>query len=330
MKNILVTGGTGYIGSHMVLALIERGFNPIVLDNLSRSDDSNLTRITKLTGKKVEFIQADLRYDLGNLRINEPIDAIVHFAALKAVGESVEKPLEYYNNNVGGTINLLRWAHNQNIKNFIFSSTAAVYGTPLVAEVKEDSPLHPESPYGFSKLFSEQIIKDCNKAWGLNSVVLRYFNVGGNHDDGLIGDTDKNSNNIIPRIMTSHLGLNNFELQIFGNDYETRDGTCIRDYIHVVDLIDAHVKAIEYLDKNSGHHVYNLGTKQGTTVMEIVKSFEKVTGEKLKYTIAPRRAGDAVAICANSDKALKQLGWKAERNIDDMISSSWKWYKSMA
>lgn len=326
-KKILVTGGAGYIGSHMVWELINRGYEPIVLDNFSNSTDKNFKIIEEKTGKKIKVIDADLKKGISDLKI-EKIDAIVHFAALKAVGESVLKPLEYYENNVYGSINLLKWARDNAVRKFIFSSTAAVYGNPKTNLVNEESETKPESPYGKSKLMMEEIIKDCNKAFGLNSCILRYFNVAGNEESGVIGDLQAHPQNLIPAIIMSHLKLIDTKMKVFGNDYPTRDGTGVRDYIHVLDLIDAHIKALEFLDTNEGSHIYNLGTGKGLTVLEIIKTFEKVTGEKLVYEIVDRRPGDVASITTDSSKAKKELGWEAKLNVDEMIESMWKWYES--
>lgn len=325
MKNILVTGGAGYIGSHMVLALINEGYNPIIIDNFANSTNQNLETISKITGKALKVIKHNLQDEMENINLPE-ISAVVHFAALKAVGESVLKPLEYYRNNTLGTLNLINFCNKCNIKNIIFSSTAAVYGNPKEPVVSETTPLNAESPYAWSKIFSEQLIKDSAKVFGLNAIILRYFNVAGNISDGSIGDTQLNCQNLIPSVILSHLGIRKTKLQVFGRDYPTLDGTGVRDYIHVEDLIDAHIKSLKYLETNSGVSIFNLGTGNGFSVLEILKTFEKVTGEKLDYTFAERREGDIATISTNSSLAKDVLGWKASRTLEEMISSSWKWY----
>ena len=326
MKKILVTGGAGYIGSHMVWELIKRGYEPIVVDNFSNSSDRNLTTIEKKTRRKIQTINLDLKGGLNDLNIH--CDAIIHFAALKAVGESVLLPLEYYENNVYGSINLLKLARDNGVKKFIFSSTAAVYGNSKIEQVNEETETNPESPYGRSKLMVEEIIKDCNKAFGLNSCILRYFNVAGNEETGAIGDLQAHPQNLIPAMIMSHLKLIDTKMKVFGNDYPTPDGTGVRDYIHVLDLIDAHIKALEFLETNNGSHIFNLGTGTGLSVLQIIKGFEEVTGEKLDYEIVGRRVGDVATITTDATKAKKLLGWEAKLNVNEMIESMWKWYNT--
>jgi len=326
-KNILVCGGAGYIGSHMIISLIESGYNPIVLDNFSKSSRENINTIQKEMDFDIKIIEHDVTNSLSKLDIDEEIEAIINFSALKAVGESVEKPLEYYSNNIEGTLNLLKWATMRNIKKFIFSSTAAIYGNPEVEKVNELTPPNPLSPYAWSKYISEQILRDSFKALGINSVCLRYFNVAGNSLDGSIGELSKESLNLLPSILLSHLGIRPFKFKIFGNDYPTRDGTGIRDYIHVLDLVKAHLNALEYLDKKAGSFLFNLGTGNGTSVKEIINAFQKVTGEKLDFEIAPRRDGDPAICLADSSLAKQELNWEASLDIESMISSMWKWYK---
>ncbi len=326
MKNILVIGGAGYIGSHMVLELLNSGYNPIVLDNFRYSTRQNLEAIEKITGKQIQIIEKDIRDDLSDLNPGD-IDAAIHFAALKAVGKSVEKPLECYENNVGGSINVLKYLRDNKVKKIIFSSTAAVYGLNDKNPITEDFPLKPTSPYANSKVFVENIIKDSVAAYGLNAVILRYFNVAGCIDSGEIGDTQINVQNLIPSIMLSHLGIRPTNLKVFGTDYPTKDGTGIRDYIHVMDLVKGHLKALEHLENNDGYFTYNLGSGKGYSVMEIINTFEKVTGEKLNYETVDRRPGDVVEQYCDSSLAKKELGWEAEKNLEDMISSMWKWYK---
>lgn len=324
MKNILVTGGAGYIGSHMVNSLIQDGYNPIVLENFSNSGGNNLKSLEEKLGKKIQVIEADLR-NLSDLKL-EDIDAVIHFAALKAVGDSVEEPLKYYENNVYGTINLLNLMKNNNIKKLIFSSTAAVYESSD-SPIAENGELNPVSPYGWSKLMSEQIIKDAYKAFGINSVILRYFNVAGNEENGLIGEEAKDPKNLIPAMLMSYLGYKKMKMQVFGSDYPTRDGTCVRDYIHVLDLVDAHSKALEFLNNNNGAFTFNLGTGEGYTVLEIIKAFEKVAEDKLDYEVVARRPGDSVSVTTDPSSAKQSLHWTPTRSVDEMIESSLKWYR---
>lgn len=327
MKNILVTGGAGYIGSHMVLELVNKGYTPVILDNFSNSTRQNIFTIEKITGAKLEVVEWDLKTPLDSIKLPK-IDCIVHFGALKAVGESVEKPIEYYRNNVTGSINLISYAKKKEIKNIVFSSTAAVYGNPPTKQVNEDTPTNPVSPYAFSKLMIERVLNDSSLAYGLNVVVFRYFNVAGNVENGLIGDTQLTCQNLIPSIILSHLGIRKTELNVYGNDYPTRDGTGVRDYIHVLDLIDAHIRAIDFLEENAGFHQFNLGTGKGFSVLEIINKFEEISKQKVKYKVVERRPGDISQITTDSSKALKTLGWKAKRDLCEMIESSYKWYKS--
>lgn len=326
MKNILVTGGAGYIGSHMVLELIKNGYTPIVIDNLSRSNKKNLESIEKFCGTEIKFINKDLTKPIDDLEL-ENIDGIIHFAAYKYVGESVKNPLLYYKNNVVGLINLLDWAQKNKIDKFIFSSSCSVYGTPVTNIVDEESEIKPESPYGDSKAICERILKNYSNATNTKIAVLRYFNVAGNSTAPLIGDLDLNPQTLLPSIVTAFLGIKEFKFTLFGIDYPTKDGSCIRDYIHVQDLVDAHLKSLEYLNSHSGVNIFNLGNGIGTSVLEIIKSFEQITGKKLDYNIAPRRSGDAVAIYSNPQKAKTELGWVTKKDINEMIRSTLEWYK---
>lgn len=325
MRKILVSGGAGYIGSHMVKLLLENDYGVTVLDNFSNSSLNNLNKVKELTNKDIEIVDQDLTKAI---QIDRDFDAIIHFGALKAVGESVANPLLYYKNNVFGTINLLDFAREKQIKNFIFSSTAAVYGNSAGERVSEEATTNPESPYGWSKLMSEQILRDSFKAFGLNSVVLRYFNVAGNIPDGSIGDEQQNPQNLIPAIIMSYLGYRDLKLQVFGNDYNTKDGTGVRDYIHVLDLVDAHLKALEFLERNSGTEIFNLGTGNGYSVLEIIKTCEKVIGDKIDYEIVERRPGDVATVTTDTSKAFKSLKWGATKNVEDMVQSAWLWYKN--
>lgn len=328
MQNIIVTGGAGYIGSHMVYLLLKSGFKPIIIDNLSNSSGKNLKVLEKMFSTKIDFYNIDLtnQEELLTLKL-ENIDAIIHFAAKKAVGESVEQPLEYYRNNVGGTLNLLEWAKANSVNKIVFSSTAAVYGLTDDKPLTEEYTPDPESPYAWTKYMVEQILKDSYKAFGISSVIFRYFNLAGNLETGEIGEEAENPQNLIPALMMSHLGLRPMKLKVFGTDYPTRDGTGVRDYIHVLDLVEGHLAGLDYLEKNSGSFLFNLGTGKGTTVLEVIKAFENVTKQKLDYEVAPRRAGDVVFSTCDASKAKKELSWEAKRNIEEMIESMWKWYK---
>ena len=326
---ILVTGGAGYIGSHTCVELLQHGYQVVVLDNLSNSNMESLHRIQMITGKNVTFYQGDIADStlLDEIFTNHPIDVCIHFAGLKAVGESVEKPIEYYKNNVAGTISLIESMRKHNVKNIIFSSSATVYGDPAEIPITESCPKAPcTNPYGWTKSMLEQIFMDLQKAdpaW--NIILLRYFNPIGAHKSGLIGE-DPNGipNNLMPYVTQVASGKLK-ELGIFGNDYDTPDGTGVRDYIHVVDLANGHVKALDKIKENCGLEIYNLGTGNGYSVLNIVESFEKATGVKVPYQIKPRRAGDIATCYCNPAKAEKELGWKAQYDIVDMCKDAWNW-----
>ena len=329
---ILVTGGTGYIGSHTVVELQKEGHDVVILDNLSNSDKKVVDRIEKITGVRPGFYEADLldKDSIDAIFDSEAIEAVIHFAGLKAVGESVEIPLKYYENNIGGTINLLKSMEEHGCKNIIFSSSATVYGTPAFVPITEECPKGTcTNPYGWTKSMIEQIMSDLcvpDREW--NVVLLRYFNPIGAHESGTIGDNPNGiPNNLMPYVTQVAVGRLK-ELGVFGNDYDTHDGTGVRDYIHVVDLALGHVKALKKLAKGSGLSVYNLGTGQGYSVLDIVKNFEEATGVKIPYVIKPRRAGDIDICYADSSKAQKELGWKAERGIKEMCADSWRWQKN--
>jgi UDP-glucose 4-epimerase len=333
---ILVTGGTGYIGSHTVIELLKKGYTPVIADNLSNSRIEVLGAIEKITGKKVSFIEADLC----NLnRVNEifgdyKIDATIHFAAFKAVGESVEDPLRYYSNNLISLINLLEIYTNNGLNNFVFSSSCSVYGQSDMLPVNEDTLLgKAESPYGFTKQIGERIVEDVTKAKGIKAISLRYFNPAGAHDSALIGEYPlQPPNNLVPVITQTAIGKRH-SVTVFGNDYNTPDGTCIRDYIHVTDIAKAHIAAIERMTNNKSknkYEVFNLGRGEGNTVLEVIKAFEKSTGKKLNYEIGPRREGDVEKVFADTSRAENELLWKCEYNLDDIMSSAWKWEKHLA
>jgi len=332
MKHILVTGGLGYIGSHTVVELITNGYQPVIIDNLSNTNRDVLERIEKISGRKTPFYEADVRnQDVLNQIINEyPVDGIIHFAAYKAVGESVQEPLKYYQNNIGGLMSLIDVMKDNGIKNIVFSSSCTVYGEPDISPVNETSPVKKaNSPYGNTKQVGEEILSDCQF---LNTVALRYFNPIGAHPTALIGELPLGvPNNLVPFITQTAIGLRQ-ELTVFGSDYNTKDGTCVRDYIHVVDLAKAHVKALDYIDNHPDNkfEVFNIGTGNGFTVLEIIKAFEDVNHVTLNYSIGNRRAGDVEKVWANTDKAKNILGWEAELTLEDMVKTSWNWQKSLA
>ena len=321
---ILVTGGIGYIGSHTVVELLNNDYEVIIVDNLINSKIEVIDKIKKLTNKDFTFIKGDVcDYELmSNIFDNNKIDAVIHFAGLKAVGESVEKPLEYYANNVGSTINLIKVMQEHNCKNIVFSSSATVYGTPKTVPIKEDFPLSTTNPYGTTKLINEWILSDVYKADnGWKVTLLRYFNPIGAEKSGLLGEDPKDTpNNLMPYIVRVAIGKLN-HLNVFGNDYPTHDGTGVRDYIHVVDLAKGHVKALE--NNGQGLFIYNLGTGKGYSVLDLVNTFEKVNNVHIPYKITERRAGDVAQCYANPSKAKKEMGWEAEFNIEDMCKDSY-------
>lgn len=325
---ILVTGGAGYIGSHTVVELQNAGMDVLVLDNLSNASIEALERVTRITGKTVPFVQGDIldKALLQKIFSENRIDAVIHFAGLKAVGESVTQPLRYYENNVTGTLVLCQVMAQHQVFKLVFSSSATVYGDPASLPITEDFPTGATNPYGQSKLMVEHILADLyasDNRW--NIARLRYFNPVGAHASGLIGE-DPNGipNNLMPFISQVAVGKR-AKLAVFGNDYPTHDGTGVRDYIHVVDLALGHLKALEKLNTLPGLVTYNLGTGQGYSVLDMVKAFEKASGKTVAYEIAPRRPGDIAACYANPDKARKELGWEATLGVDDMAQSSWRW-----
>lgn len=332
--SILVSGGAGYIGSHTVLALLEKGYEVVVFDNLSNSSEESLKRVEKLTGKSVKFYNADMLDRVAMDRIfdeNPDITTLIHFAGLKAVGESVEKPIEYYKNNVGGTLTLLESMRAHNVKNIIFSSSATVYGTPESVPISESCPKGVcTNPYGWSKSMIEQILTDVHTAdnsW--NVVLLRYFNPIGAHPSGLIGEDPQGiPNNLVPYIAQVAVGRRE-HLNVFGNDYKTHDGTGVRDYIHVCDLADGHVCALDKIkDAKGGVLIYNLGTGKGYSVLDVLKAYDKACGKELPYVICPRRAGDVDESYSDPSLAEKELHWKAKYGIDEMCRDSWNWQKN--
>ena len=333
MKKVLVTGGCGYIGSHTLVDLIENGFDPICVDSGVNSDPSILDGVLEITGKKVINYCIDL-CDLEETRRifkeNKDIAGVIHFAALKSVGESVEKPLLYFHNNLNSLLNVLSCLGEFGVDHFIFSSSCSVYGNAKALPVTEETPrLDAESPYARTKQMGEDIIKDFALIHPfIRSIALRYFNPAGAHESALIGESPINvANNLVPVITETAIGKR-AEVVVFGDDYPTRDGSCIRDYIHVMDIARAHTKALEYIlaHKNKeNYELFNLGTGDGVTVLEAVQAFEKTTHKKFNYRIGPRRPGDVVAVYANNDKAKKFLGWTPERNIEDIMRTAWAW-----
>lgn len=323
---ILVTGGAGYIGSHTCVELLDSGHDVIVIDNLCNSEEEALIRVEKITSKKIKFYKGDIQNQLLLKKIFEEnkIDAVIHFAGLKAVGESVEQPLRYYQNNIGGTLTLCKAMTDAGVKKIIFSSSATVYGSPKTVPVREDFPLSATNPYGYTKLMIEQILKDLytsDNSWHIT--ILRYFNPIGAHKSGIIGENPNGiPNNLMPYITQTAAGKLK-KLKVFGDDYPTHDGTGVRDYIHVVDLAKGHVAALK--TSKSGVYIYNLGTGKGYSVLDVVKAFEKASGIKIPYEIAPRRSGDIAEVYADPSKAKAELGWTAQYGLDEMCADSWHW-----
>ena len=332
MKNILITGGAGYIGSHTAVELLNKNYNVIVYDNLSNSSRISIDRVEEITGKKISFYEADIldKAKLKEVLVNEKIDVLIHCAALKSVGESVSKPLEYYHNNLTGTLTTLEAMKEVGCKNLIFSSSATVYGNPKSVPITEDFPKGEcTNPYGWSKSMMEQIMIDLQKsdpAWKI--VLLRYFNPIGAHKSGKIGEDPQGiPHNLLPYIAQVAVGKLDY-LRVFGDDYDTVDGTGVRDYIHVVDLAKGHVCAIDKLDSLDGVSIINLATGNGYSVLEVVKAFEEASGRKVPYKIVGRREGDIAKCFADATKAYKVLGWKAEYGIKEMCEDSWRWQKN--
>lgn len=328
-KKILVTGGAGYIGSHTCVELLNKNYEVVVVDNLYNSNKKSLDVVEKLTGKKVKFYNADIR-DKNKLdeifKQEKNIFGVIHFAGLKAVGESCQIPLKYYDNNVAGTVSLCEVMAKNNCKNIIFSSSATVYGDPHAVPIKEDFPLSATNPYGRTKLILEEILGDLYKSdneW--NIVILRYFNPIGAHESGDLGE-DPNGipNNLLPYILQVAVGKLD-KVNIFGNDYNTYDGTGVRDYIHVVDLANGHVDALKKLEPQNGLSIYNLGTGNGYSVLDVIKNMNNAVGRELPYTFAPRRSGDIAECYADATKAKKELQWEAKFSIDKMCEDSWRW-----
>lgn len=328
---ILVTGGAGYIGSHTCVELLEAGYDVVVVDNLYNASEKSIERVKEITGKELAFYQADILDEeaLDKIFEKEQVDAVIHFAGLKAVGESVAKPLEYYKNNITGTLILCEAMRKHNVKNIIFSSSATVYGDPAFIPITEECPKGtPTNPYGWTKSMIEQILTDfhtADKDW--NVILLRYFNPIGAHKSGKIGEDPKGiPNNLLPYV--AQVAIGKLEcLGVFGDDYDTPDGTGVRDYIHVVDLARGHVKAIDKIKENPGVKIYNLGTGKGYSVLDIVKAFGKACGHEIPYVIKERRPGDIATCYSDASLAKKELGWEAEYGIEEMCADSWNWQK---
>ncbi|NLM13281.1 MAG: UDP-glucose 4-epimerase GalE [Epulopiscium sp.] len=325
---VLVTGGAGYIGSHTCIRLIENGFDVVIADNLYNSKVEAVKRVEKIIGKRLKFYCADMcnRGEVEEIFQNEKIDAVIHFAAYKAVGESVAIPLRYYDNNLQSAIVVLETMQKFGVKNFVFSSSATVYGVPKSVPIREDFPLSATNPYGQTKLMIEQILKDVHHAApDMNIAILRYFNPIGAHESGLIGEDPKGiPNNLVPYITQVAVGKLK-KLQVFGGDYDTKDGTGVRDYIHVLDLADGHIAALNKLKQNCGLVVYNLGTGTGYSVLEMIRAFEKVSGRSIPYEIVARRPGDIAECYADPSKAKHELNWEAKFGLEKMCEDSWRW-----
>lgn len=330
MATILVTGGTGYIGSHTCVELLESGHDVVVLDNLRNSSAKSLAVVQSLTGRKVTFYEGDIRDEsfLRQLFQTETIDHVIHFAGLKAVGESSQIPLDYYDNNIAGTVTLLRVMAEQNCKNIIFSSSATVYGNPEIVPITETSPLSATNPYGRTKLMLEEVLTDLSKSdkdW--NIVLLRYFNPIGAHASGDLGEDPRGiPNNLLPYVTQVAVGKL-AQVSVFGDDYDTVDGTGVRDYIHVVDLAKGHVAALKRLEPGTGLSIYNLGTGQGYSVLEIIEHMSATVGQPIPYQIVERRPGDIATCYAQVDKAARELGWRAEFGIERMCQDAWRWQR---
>lgn len=329
MKNVLITGGAGYIGSHVAVELLNKNYKVIVYDNLTNSSKISVKRVEEITSKNIIFYEADILDEkkLSEVFEKENIDVVIHCAALKAVGESVKKPLEYYHNNISGTLSLLKVMRKYSCKNIIFSSSATVYGDPEKVPITEDFPKGIcTNPYGWTKSMMEQIMTDLQKSdpeWKV--VLLRYFNPIGAHESGKIGEDPQGiPNNLLPYIAQVAVGKLDY-LRVFGDDYDTVDGTGVRDYIHVVDLAKGHVLSVDKIDKLEGVSIINLATGNGYSVLEVLKAFEKACGKKISYKIVERREGDIAKCFADASKAYEVLGWKAEKGIDEMCEDSWRW-----
>lgn len=328
---LLITGGAGYIGSHTCAELLDAGYELVVVDNLSNSSIESIRRVEEISGKKIDFHKVDLldREALDRVFASSPVEAVIHFAGKKAVGESASIPLSYYENNITGTLNLLEAMKKHQVRKIVFSSSATVYGETQRVPLKEDYPLSATNPYGWSKFMIEQILKDLyrsDSSWDI--AILRYFNPVGAHPSGRIGEDPAGiPNNLVPYVAQVAVGKLPV-LPVFGNDYDTVDGTGVRDYIHVVDLALGHIKALEKLESHPGLMIYNLGTGRGYSVLEVIAAFEKASGKKIAYKIVERRPGDVATSYADPRKARQEMGWEAQRGIEDMVTDVWRWQSS--
>lgn len=331
-KNVLVTGGFGYIGSHTIIELFEaKNYNPIIIDNFSNSSEKIVKNVESLVGDRIIYYNIDCRESLDEIIIKHNIEIIIHFAAFKSVNDSVKEPLIYYDNNIGSLINLLKTCKKHNIKNFIFSSSCSLYGDVKILPVNENTKLADiKSPYANTKLMGEKILKDfCDSNKNFNTICLRYFNPIGAHKSGSIGELPLNKpNNVLPIICESIYGDT---MTVFGDDYNTHDGSCVRDYVHVSDIAKAHVLACDYVISNNqiGFDVFNLGSESGVSVLDLINHFEKINKVKVNYLIGKKRGGDVEKIFSDSKKAKKYLGWEIKHNLDDMVSSAWLWYNNL-
>ena len=327
MSKILITGGAGYIASHTNIELIKAGYELVLADNFCNSSMEAVRRVEELTGKKLPFYEVDMR-DIDGLRKvfdSEPeISAVIHFAALKAVGESVLKPLMYYENNITGSLTLYKVMAEKGVSRLVFSSSATVYGDPASVPVREDFPISATNPYGQTKVMMEQILLDAAKAQDWDITILRYFNPVGAHESGRIGEDPEYPNNLLPFVSQVAAGIRE-KVMVFGNDWDTPDGTGVRDYIHVVDLAKAHVKALDRLMEKGGVSIYNIGTGKGYSVLEMIEAFSRVCGHPVPYEFGPRRAGDIATVYGDPALAKKELGWEAELGLEEMVASAWKW-----
>ncbi len=327
MSKILITGGAGYIASHTNIELIKAGYELVLADNFCNSSMEAVRRVEELTGKKLPFYEVDMR-DIDGLRKvfdREPeISAVIHFAALKAVGESVQKPLMYYENNITGSLTLYKVMAEKGVSRLVFSSSATVYGDPASVPVRENFPISATNPYGQTKVMMEQILLDAAKAQDWDITILRYFNPVGAHESGRIGEDPEYPNNLLPFVSQVAAGIRE-KVMVFGNDWDTPDGTGVRDYIHVVDLAKAHVKALDRLMEKGGVSIYNIGTGKGYSVLEMIEAFSRVCGHPVPYEFGPRRAGDIATVYGDPALARKELGWEAELGLEEMVASAWKW-----
>ncbi len=337
MKKILVTGGCGYIGGHTIIDLVENGFEVISVDDLSRGSLKMIHGVEKILGKTIKNYKVNLCNldDTEAIFLENPdIVGIIHFAAFKSVNESVNEPLEYFRNNLNSLINILKCAEEFDVSNFVFSSSCSVYGNPTFLPVTEEMPFaEPESPYARTKQIGEKICEDfCKINEHFNTILLRYFNPVGAHSSSIIGEFNETPENVVPVITQTAIGKRK-DMTVFGNDYDTRDGSCIRDYIHVMDIANAHTKALQYIidDRNKSNcEIFNLGTGNGVTVLELIAAFEKISGIKLNYNIGNRRAGDVIEVYANNNKAKKQLGWETKYDLESMMTTAWNWENALA